>query len=263
VVVRYLYQTNRVVRPEETFAQFVAGWEVVRQDPRVVGLNLVAPEDNYSALANYDLHMTMLGYLHGVAPAVPVSLHAGELAPGLVPPEQLRFHIRRAVVVAQARRIGHGVDVMYEDDPFDLLAEMARRNVMVEVNLTSNDLILGVTGANHPFPIYRQGGVPVALSTDDEGVARSSLTQEFQRAVETYGLGYADLKQLVRTSLEHSFLPGERLLPSSTQPVDACAADTPGSATPSGRCQGWLETSEKARLQWRLEAAFAEFERGF
>ena len=44
VVVRYLYQTNRVIPPEQTFAQFVAGWEIVRQDPRVVGLNLVAPE---------------------------------------------------------------------------------------------------------------------------------------------------------------------------------------------------------------------------
>ena len=97
----------------------------------------------------------------------------------------------------------------------------------------------------------------------DEGVARSSLTREFQRAVETYGLGYDDLKALVRTSIAHTFLPGEPLWQPSSQPVEACAADTPGGAAPSGPCQAWLESSEKARLQWRLEAAFAEFEGGF
>jgi len=43
---------------------------------------------------------------------------------------------------------------------------------MVEINITSNDLILGVSGKNHPLPIYRESGVPVALSTDDEGVSR-------------------------------------------------------------------------------------------
>jgi adenosine deaminase len=140
---------------------------------------------------------------------------------------------------------------------------MAKRKVMVEINLTSNDVILGVTGAHHPFPIYRKWGVPVALSTDDEGVARSSLTREFQRAVETYGLGYDDLKALARASLEHTFLPGESLWPAPNQAVEACAGDTSGSAVPSGSCQGWLESSEKGRLQWRLEAAFLEFEQGF
>jgi adenosine deaminase len=31
-------------------------------------------------------------------------------------------------------------------------------------------------------------GVPVALSTDDEGVARSNMTHEYLRAVESYRL---------------------------------------------------------------------------
>jgi hypothetical protein len=205
----------------------------------------------------------MLGYLHSIDPAIPLSLHAGQLVPGLVPPEELRSHIRRAVEVAQVRRIGDALDVLYEDEPFDLLRELARRGVMVETNLTSNGVVLGSRGANHPFPIYRRSGVPVALSTDNEGVLRSSLTQEFQRAVETYALGYEDLKALARASLEHAFLPGESLWGSSMQPVEACAADTAGNDAPSGECLAWLETSEKARLQWRLEAAFSEFERWF
>jgi len=172
-----------------------------------VGINLVMPEDGYVSMNDYALHMKMVAYLHTAYPKVHISLHAGEIAPGLVPYEGLCCHIRLAVEEAHAERIGHGVDVMYEDRPHELLKEMAAKHVMVEINLTSNDVILGVSGKDHPFPIYRQFGVPVALSTDDEGVSRIDLTNEYVRAVETYNLTYPELKQMVRTGIEHSFLP--------------------------------------------------------
>lgn len=63
----------------------------------------------------------------------------------------------------------------------------------------------------HPFPLYRKFAVPVALSTDDEGIERIDLTNEYVSAVESYGLTYADLKQMVRNSLEYDFLPGASL----------------------------------------------------
>src|SRR4029077_8554530 len=144
-------------------------------------------------------------------PKIHISLHAGELAPGLVPYEGLRDHIALAVRTAHAERIGHGVDIMYEDNPHELLHEMARNHVMVEISLTSNDVILGVSGKDHPFSIYRMFKVPMSLATDDEGVSRINLTNESFRAVQTYALKYPDLKQLVRTSIEHSFLPGASL----------------------------------------------------
>src|SRR6202042_1506671 len=117
-----------------------------------------------------------------------------ELAPGLVAPDGLTFHIRSAVEQGHAERIGHGVDIMYEDHPYDLLKEMATHHVMVEVNLTSNDVILGVKGADHPLPLYRKYGVPVALSTDDEGVLRTDITHQYEMAAETFDLTYPDLK---------------------------------------------------------------------
>ena len=97
--------------------------------------------------------MAMLDYLHGVYPKVHISLHAGELAIGLVKPEDLSFHIRASVERGHAERIGHGVSVMLEKDPIGLMKEMAARNVMVEINLTSNDQILGVSGEDHPLPV--------------------------------------------------------------------------------------------------------------
>ncbi len=111
---------------------------------------------------------------------------------------------------------------------------------MVEINLTSNVGILGVSGKQHPLPIYLKYDVPVALSTDDEGVSRIDLTHEFVRAVETYDLSYSDLKRLVRTSLEHSFLPGASLWREQdafTRDAGACSADSLGTENPSSACR--------------------------
>lgn len=91
---------------------------------------------------------------------------------------------------ADAQRIGHGTDVMYDADPAGLLREMADRRIAVEISLSSSDLILGLRGARHPLRQFLRAGVPVVIATDDEGVARSDLTNEYQRAVEEQGLGY-------------------------------------------------------------------------
>src|SRR5271168_5500314 len=107
------------------------------------------------AMSEYHRQMLMLDYLHGVYPTVHISLHAGEIAPGLVPPDGLKFHIREAVDLGHAERIGHGVDVMYEDRPHELLQELAAKHIMVEINLTSNDVILGIKGKDHPLSLYR------------------------------------------------------------------------------------------------------------
>ena len=64
------------------------------------------------------------------------------------------------------------------------------------------------------------------LATDDEGVARSDLTNEYQRGVEEHGLTYLELKNISRNSIEYSFL------------------------TPDA----------KARVRRQLEAAFTRFE---
>jgi len=187
------------------FAQMLAGFEIATEDPRFVGLNLVQPEDDPTALRDFSQQMAMLDFLHAKYPGVQIALHAGELVEGLVPPEALRFHIRESVRTGHARRIGHGGGVMYEDDPLGLLREMAARRVLVEVALTSNDLILGIKGTRHPLRMFLKYGVPVALVTDDAGVARSSLTLEFRKAVEEHGLDYSTLKRMARNSLDHAF----------------------------------------------------------
>lgn len=264
VAIRYLYQVLRGLAPEQVFAQMVLGFELAQSDSRFVGLNLVMPEDWYVPMHDFELHMKMLDYLHEVYPKVHISLHAGELALGLVPPPSLTFHVRDSVERGHAERIGHGVDVMNEHDPIGLLKEMAHRDVMVEVCLTSNDVILGVSGNDHPLPMYIRYGVPVALATDDEGVSRIDLTHEYLRAVESYKfVTYSLLKRMARLSLEHSFVPGGSFWEDakSFRPVRACAESTTGKV--SGECQKVLDASERARLEWKLEAEFVDFEKKY
>ena len=261
--VRYDYQVGRATNPELVFANLLLGFELQRSDPSYVGVNLVQPEDNAVALRDYTLHMQMIQYLRTVYPRARVTLHAGELVSGLVPAIDLRSHIRQAVEIAGAERIGHGVDIASETNAGQLLTEMARRDVLVEVPLTSNTQILGVFGAAHPFVNYRAAGVPVALATDDPGVERIDLTHEYQLATTQYRLDYGDLKTLSRASLEHAFLPGASIWrsPDRYRPVRACAADRPGQRDPGRRCGALLHRSTKALTQWKLERAFRTFER--
>jgi adenosine deaminase/adenosine deaminase CECR1 len=262
--VRFIQQVSRTAPPAQVFAQIAYSFELVRQDPNVVAFNLVAPEDNFVALRDYSLQMGMIDALSRLPEyaGTAITLHAGELTLGLVPPQHLRFHITEAVAKGHARRIGHGVDVMYEDNPFALLGAMREKGVAVEICLSSNDQILHVAGTEHPFPIYRRYGVPVVLNTDDEGVARIDLTNEYVRAVQTYDLGYEDVKALSRHSLEYSFLPGRSLWadPAALAMGGDCRDSLAGQReTP--QCGKLLNESEKARLQWKLEKAFAAFER--
>jgi adenosine deaminase len=258
VTVRYIYQVLRAFPKEQVFAQVIAGFMLASTDPQVVAINFVQPEDDLTSMEDYHAHMQMVDYAKRLFPSVHIALHAGELTSGLVPPEGLRFHIREAVEIGHAERIGHGVDVMYENDATGLLDLMRQRHIPVEINLTSNDLILGVKGKDHPFPIYLKYGVPVAISTDDEGVSRTHLTQEYLRATLGYGLSYADLKKIVRNSLEYAFVPGASYWESAEYraPAEACSA-----GLRSKVCEDFLKGSEKARLEVDLEQRFAQFER--
>jgi hypothetical protein len=229
VSVRFIAYALRGLPPHQVFAQAMFAFELAASDPRIVGVNLVMPEDWFFSMRDHDLHMRMFRFLRKSYPGVNVALHAGELALGLVPPEKLGCHVRQAIEVGGAQRIGHGTDVMNDADAVGMLRVMARRRIAVEISLSSSDVILGVRGERHPLRQYLRAGVPVVIATDDEGVARSDLTNEYQRAVEEQGLSYRELKEASRNSIEYSFLPAE----------------------------------EKARVRNELAAAFEGFESGF
>ena len=230
LTLRYQYQVLRAFPRVAVFAQMLAGFEMARSDRRVLAINLVQSQDEYHALDDFTLQMHMLDYLHRIYPSVHISLHSGELTPGEAKPEELwSSHIRQSIEIGHAERIGHGLDIVYERNAPALLAEMARKHILVEDCLFSHEVVRGMYGRDNVLPIYLRNHVPIALATDDEAVVRSYLTEYFERAVAGYGIDYPTLKTFARNSIRYAF-------------VDAAT---------------------KRTLEKRLDADFARFEAGF
>lgn len=78
----------------------------------------------------------------------------------------------------------------------------------VEINLTSNEFILGVKDSEHPIMLYHNAGIPIIISTDDPGILRTSLTEQYVLATLRYGFSYNEIKQFVYNSIEYAFLTG-------------------------------------------------------
>ena len=266
VTIRYIYQALRAIPLGPAFAQYVTGFELAN-DPnsKVVALNLVQPEDSLLSMQNFSAEMQMLKFLRPLYPRAHLTLHAGELGPGMVPPAGLTFHVRDSVMIAGAERIGHGTDITLETEPIELLKEMARRHVMVEICLSSSEVILGISGAQHPLSIYLKYGVPLALATDDEGVSRSEMSREFFRAANDQGLSYPLLKTMARNSLQYAFVGGGSLWRDANRftPVSQCVSDVALMKLSSTACRQYVGSSEKAKLQWKLEQDFKAFESQF
>ena len=87
------------------------------------------------------------------------------------------------------------------------MKKMREAGIPVEINLTSNDFINGVRGENHPVTLYRKHGVPFVISTDDAGVTRHNLSNEYMLFASRYKPDYAEVKKLSYNSVRYAFLP--------------------------------------------------------
>lgn len=254
--VKFQYYILREQALPAFFMQAVHGFAAAARSKDIVAINLVQPEDGIIALRDYRQQMRIIQFLHQAYPQVHIALHAGELKPADVTPADLRFHIRDAINVGKAERIGHGVDIAYEDNAMATLKVMQERGIAVEINLSSNAAILNIEGKNHPLHLYMQQHVPVVLSTDDEGILRTDLSREYVKAVQEQNVNYSDLRQFTRNVITYSFLPGKSLWQNATlaEPVVECEN------LHSSQCRSFVMLSAKARLQRKLEIKLHSFE---
>ena len=208
LVCRYQGYSSRGGEPLKVFAQLYVVHKACAEESNnlLVGCNIVAAENGEKSMLYYRLHMEMFAVLATKFPKVPTSLHAGELTLGLGRPEHLTYHIGRAVDTAKAHRIGHGVDLPFEQDSDELLKVMEDKKIPVEINLTSNEFILGVKDSEHPISLYHKAGVPVLLCTDDPGILRTSLTEQYVLAALRYGFSYGEMKEFAHNAISYSFL---------------------------------------------------------
>ena len=209
VTCRYQGYASRGGEPLKVFAQLYMVHKACKNDSKklLVGCNIVAAENGEKSMLYYRLHMEMLAVLADQFPTVKTSLHAGELTLGLGRPEHLTYHISEALKTAKAHRIGHGVDLPFESDYNTILGLMSLKKspIPVEINLTSNEFILGVKDSEHPIKLYHKAGVPIIISTDDPGILRTSLTEQYTLATLRYGFSYAEIRRFAFNSIEYGF----------------------------------------------------------
>lgn len=204
---RYQNFVLRFMDPVDLFKNMTIAFISANDSKLVAGVNIVSPEHGENSMKDYWLHMLMFKYCHSKFPDVKYTLHAGELTLGLVQPEDLTWHINDAIHVAGANRIGHGVDIAYEANSYDLLRYMAKNNIPIEINLTSNEFILKVKENRHPFTLYKEFNVPIVISTDDAGILRTNMTEQYVLLAKRYpDVSYATIKQYVYNSINYSFI---------------------------------------------------------
>jgi adenosine deaminase len=127
---------------------------------------------------------------------VPIVLHAGETeGPASI----------WGALAQGSRRIGHGVRCL--EDPA-LVAELRARQVPLEVCPSSN-VCLGVAPsmADHPLPRLLAEGLYVTLNSDDPPMFNTTLTDEYLRAAETFGLDGAAVEALALNAVNATLLP--------------------------------------------------------
>lgn len=182
----------------------VARRTVALAHPYVVGFNMAGDEAGFPA-SDYArafaiVHEAGLG----------CSVHAGEHAG----PESIRAALELPGVV----RISHGVRAV--EDP-DLVAELAERQIVLEVCPTSN-VVLGVfpTYEDHPLGALRAAGVPVTLGSDDPPYFGTTIGREYELAHERLGCSLADLREITETALNAAFSDTEGLVNQPDRRVD-------------------------------------------
>lgn len=96
----------------------------------------------------------------------------------------------------QADRVGHGIRAI--DDP-RLIAELATRQIPLEVNLTCNVYLNFVARLqDHPLPKLDGAGVLVTINTDDPVLIDTTLSKEYQLLVDVFGYTQADVARIAR-----------------------------------------------------------------
>ncbi|HID38343.1 MAG TPA: hypothetical protein EYP36_02370 [Calditrichaeota bacterium] len=146
-----------------------------------------------------------------------ISIHAGET-------ENVK-NIWEAVYYLNADRIGHGLTL---NDDAKLKSRFLNRKITIEMCPSSNDQIIGYGRGKKPYPLrdYLEYGLRVTINTDNPGISRTSLSEEYYKAaaITEGGLSRWEVLQLVRNGFRGAFLPFEdrqkKLLESEKKIID-------------------------------------------
>lgn len=159
------------------------------EEPAVVGMDLAGDEARYPTMEYAAF------YEEAKALGIWTTCHAGET--------KGTANLRAALDLS-VMRIGHGTHLMEDQD---LLKEVVRRKVPLEIGISSNVRTKSVRDfESHPALPFFRAGVPITLNTDDRGILGISLTHEYGEALKL-GFSLSELAGLSAASTDHLFLP--------------------------------------------------------
>ncbi|MGB2664606.1 MAG: adenosine deaminase [Candidatus Acidiferrum sp.] len=168
----------------------------------VVGFDLAGEEGGYPPKKHVDaFHYIQRQNFN-------ITVHAGE---GFG-----KESIWQAIQYCGAHRIGHGTrlieDIAIADGKVVKLGDLAQyvldKRIPLEICLLSNVHTGAARSlADHPFKTFYQEKFRVTLNTDNRLMSNTSMTKEFEAAVETFGLSLDDFEKLTINAMKSAFLP--------------------------------------------------------
>src|SRR5450432_3605572 len=171
----------------------------------VVGFDLAGEEGGYPPKK----HMEAFHYIQ--RENFNITVHAGE--------GYGKESIWQAIQYCGAHRIGHGTrlieDITVVDGKVVKLCDLAQyvldKRIPLEICLLSN-VHTGATPSlsEHPFKIFYQQKFRVTLNTDNRLMSNTTMTREFEAAVDTFGLGLDDFEKITINAMKSAFLPYEQ-----------------------------------------------------
>tara|TARA_B110000211_G_C14066579_1_gene547940 strand:+ start:203 stop:1729 length:1527 start_codon:yes stop_codon:yes gene_type:complete len=207
--IKFFKETGVVVRwnlgllrflPAEMNGEMIKSWNqllLIHPSDVIVGIDLYAIERGNPALEKAQV---AYGYLSGYNSEHPdhplkMTMHSGEMGD----PRNARD-----AMIMGVSRIGHGV--LLQEDLITL--EYARSlKVGVEININSNHhlSVHDKFSSPHPFLKFLRLGIPVSLSTDNDGIFDTDISKECIAAVSTTDVSYAELQAMSYNSISTSF----------------------------------------------------------
>jgi adenosine deaminase len=168
----------------------------------VVGFDLAGEEGGYPPKK----HVEAFHYIQ--RENFNITIHAGE--------GYGKESIWQAIQYCGAHRIGHGTrlidDIAVADGRSVKLGALAQyvldKRIPLEICLLSN-VHTGATHslANHPFRIFHQQKFRVTLNTDNRLMSNTTMSQEFEAAMDCFGLSLDDFETITINAMKSAFLP--------------------------------------------------------
>jgi adenosine deaminase len=168
----------------------------------VVGFDLAGEEGGYPPKK----HVEAFHYIQ--RENFNITIHAGE--------GYGKESIWQAIQYCGAHRIGNGTrlidDIAVADGRSVKLGALAQyvldKRIPLEICLLSN-VHTGATHslANHPFRIFHQQKFRVTLNTDNRLMSNTTMSQEFEAAMDCFGLSLDDFETITINAMKSAFLP--------------------------------------------------------